>query len=201
MLRSGYMSTGANMKKKQKKLVKRKGLFALRDVELHPDGYECMLGVYSGNVGIYSKVIVWFTRGDKLNGPTHTSTVYVHKETGVPVAETHAYEGWGVFASEFGALCNEHTTLTVKRVKGVEPTQTILEKNLPILGAKYQMPWGFFTKTRSDNPDKWFCSEKSNMNFGLQNCLNLLVSPLWANASPKAEEVYGVYKSGKIIRP
>ena len=186
------------MNKAEKHKIKQAGLLALQDVELHPDRYEAMLGVYSGSIAFFSKIIVWFTRGQKGKGAHHTSTVYVHKDTGVPVAETHSLEGWGVIATEFGALCNEPTTITVKRVSGVEPPQAIYERNLPRFGAGYQFPWGFFTKRRSDNPDKWFCSELSNDNFKLQDCLNLLVSPFWANASPKAKEVYGVYRKGRF---
>ena len=182
------------MNKAEKLAIKTRGRELLRQVEANPEDYECMLGCYCGSNALFSRLIRWWTKTDPEEGASHLSTVYVHRGTGIPFCETHALEGHGVIATDFGAVCNDSTTVIVRRVRGGLPTERILAKNIPILGCKYQMPvFEFVSRSRKDDPNKWFCSEKCNMNFDLQNRLNVLVSPAWGAASDKVRVIYGRY--------
>ena len=181
------------MNKAEKKKIIDAGMLALDDVRLHPDDYEVMLGCYCRTNSLFSKVIIWWTRADPDTGSSHLSHVFIHKSTGLPVTEIHALEGFGVVPTVFADTAREESVIVVRRVQNAPTTEEVLKKWCPRLGSKYQKPFGFVTKSRRDDPDKWFCSEACDDTFDLQNRPSVFVSPIWGAASPKAKEKYGIY--------
>ena len=185
------------MKKEAKHKIVQEGYELLRIVEANPDDYEVMLSSYTRS-SLIGKIIGWWTQADKLQA-IHVSDVYVHKDTHTPFVEIHAMLGYGVVPTPFGALAKDETTIEVRRVHGVRPTAEILASDIPKLSTKadsYQKPFHFVTKSRKDNPNKWFCSEKTNNTLRLQNRADHLCPPVWLQCSPLATEVYGVFKRG-----
>ena len=183
------------MKKSEKKKITNAGILALDDVRLHPDDYEVMLGCYRRTDSLFSRAIIWWTQADPDSGVSHLSHVFVHKATGLPLVEIHALEGFGVVPTVFGATVTGNRVITIRRVQGAPTTKEVLDKWYPRLGLKYQKPFGFVTKSRKDDPNRWFCSEACDDTFNLQNRPSHLVSPVWGAASPKAKKTYGVYDS------
>ena len=185
------------MNKEEKRHIILEGYSLLRVVEANPDDYEVMLGCYTRS-SLFGNVIGWYTQSDKRQA-IHVSDVYVHKETGIPFVEIHALLGYGVVPTPFGAVAKEGQTLEIRRVAGVRPTAEILSSDIPKLSTKagsYQKPLHFVTKSRADDPNKWFCSEKCNNTLRLQNRADHLCPPVWLQCSPLAKEVYGTFKDG-----
>jgi len=166
--------------------VLRTGRTLLAEVSLHPDDYFATLGSYLNNDTFFGKLIRWWERGDA----SHSSIVFVRKDTGVPALEIHALEGWGVIATEVGVLGKEGAVLELREVEGAEPAKSLLDVLIPLIGRKYQKPLGFITKKREDDQWLWFCSELANHVLKLQNCADHLVSPPWARRSSRALKVF-----------
>lgn len=185
------------MNKKDKRKIVLEGYELLRIVESHPEEYEVMLGCYTRS-SLIGKLIGWYTQASKPQS-IHVSDVYVHLDTHTPFVEIHALLGYGVVPTPFGAVAKDKTTIEIRRVQGVRPTAQILAADIPKLSTKadsYQKPFHFVTKSRTDDPNKWFCSEKCNNTLRLQNREDHLCPPVWLQCSPLAEELYGYYRNG-----
>jgi len=154
-------------------------------VHANPERYIACLGSYLNNRTIFGALVRLQQRGEA----SHSSVVVLEKETLKPVLEFHALEGWGLIATEPSVLGKEGAILEIREVEDAPDVSEVLIGTLPILGADYEKPFGFVTKSRRTNPFKWFCSEYANMIFELQNCFDFLVSPPWARRSPKAKKV------------
>ena len=154
-------------------------------VHAWPERYIACLGSYLHNRTLFGALIRFQQRGEA----SHSSVVILEKATMLPTLEFHALEGWGLIATEPGVLGREGAILEIRAVDDAPPVAEVLIGTLPILGAAYEKPLGFVTKSRRTNPFKWFCSEYANMIFELQNCFDFLVSPPWARRSSKAKNV------------
>ena len=154
-------------------------------VHAWPERYIACLGSYLNNRTLFGALIRFQQRGEA----SHSSVVILEKETLKPTLEFHALEGWGLIATEPSVLGKERAILEIREVMDAPDVFEVLIETIPILGADYEKPLGFVTKSRRTNPFKWFCSEYANMVFELQNCFDFLVSPPWARRSPKAKRV------------
>ena len=172
-------------KKAYRELVKAHGEIALALVRANPSQYIPTLGSYLKNDTFFGILNRWHQRGDA----SHSSCVFIDKNTCQEVVEVHALEGWGVIVTVPGFLGKKGAVLELRGVFDGPTTEEVLLKIDKVLGAKYQKPFGFITKTRKDDPLLWFCSELQNHFFQLQRCDNLFVSPVWARRSPLAEIV------------
>jgi len=178
------------MNKREKEKVLAVGRSLLTEVSLHPNAYYIALGSYLNNQTLFGKLIRWHQRCEA----SHSSIVFVRKGTNTPALEIHALEGWGVIATDVGALGKSGATLELRAVDGVADAGVVLERVCNLIGSKYQKPVGFITKSRADDFTRWFCSELANCAFNLQNCANHLVSPAWARRSPKASKIIAEIK-------
>ena len=175
------------MNKEAREAIEEDGKYALELVGLAPSRYKCVLGSYLNNNTFFGKLIRWWERGEA----SHTSIIFIDKKSKLPVLEIHALEGWGVIATYPAALAKKGAVVELRAVRGSPSAREGLEQLTPLLGAKYEKPYGFVTKDRDEDMGRWFCSELGNWFFNLQNCRHCLVSPPWARRSSKATEVVG----------
>ena len=175
------------MSRDDKQDIKDRGEYLLDYVLLDPNKYRPVLGSYLDNDTFFGRLIRWHERGEA----SHSSIIFVDKTTSEAVLEIHAAEGWGVVATEPGVLAHKNGRVEMRRVLDSPATSTALRKLRPRLGDDYEKPKGFVTKSRMEDPTKWFCSELADDIFDLQNCPSCYVSPVWARRSPKAKEIIG----------
>jgi len=179
------MTFKSRKEKAYRKAILEEGNRRMEIVHAHPERHIACLGSYLNNRTLFGALIRLQQRGEA----SHSSVVILEKETLKPVLEFHALGGWGLIATEPGVLGREGAVLEIREVEDAPDVSEVLIGTLPILGADYEKPLGFVTKSRRTNPFKWFCSEYANMIFKLQNCFDFLVSPPWARRSPKAKKV------------
>jgi hypothetical protein len=184
------------MNKELREAILQDGRDALELVLLSPSKYTCVSGHYLDNDTFFGRLIRWQQRGES----SHSSIVFLEKRTLTPALEIHALEGWGVIATEPAVLAHEGARVELRSVTGGPASRAALDVLIPLLGKKYEKPYGFVTKSRREDPTRFFCSELQNRVFKLQNCPDCFVSPPWAKRSPKAMKVIGEIRGGEMFR-
>jgi hypothetical protein len=182
------------MKRDARQSILDDGEYALALVSLQPDKYLCVSGHYLSNDTFFGRLIRWWERGES----SHSSNIFIDKNTLHPVLEVHALEGWGVIATRVGVLAHKNCTIELRRIVDAPDAKACLKILVPLIGADYEKPLGFITKSREDDESVWFCSELQDHLFNLQNCKSCLVSPPWARRSDKAREVIGEIRKGQF---
>ena len=180
------------MNKHDKMVIKSEGLRLFYEVERHPDKFFPVLGCHLNSQTLFGKLIRWWERGDA----SHLKTTYIHKATGLPFVDVHALEGWGYIASEPEAFVKDGCVCEYRIIRDHRPVEELIAIQRKRLPCKYQRPFGFITKSRKDNPDKWFCSEDADDLHDLQNCESVFVSPPWGRRSDKCRIKYGTLSNG-----
>ncbi len=178
------------MNAERKRTISLGGAVGLQLVKKEPDLYMCVLGSYLDNDTIFGRLIRWHQSGDA----SHSSIIFINKQTALPILEIHALEGWGVIATRPGVLGREGARVEMREVESAPTAQEALDVLIPRLGMKYEKPRGFITKSRREDPTRWFCSELVNDLFKLQNCPSCFVSPPWARRSMQATHRIGEVK-------
>jgi len=176
---------------KQEKIIETvEGLRRFYEVKRHSEDYFFVLGTHLHTSSLFGALIRWFERSEG----SHSKLTAIHKATGQPYVDLHALEGWG------GGVCTVpdlfvtgKTACEYRMVQDCPKTKAIVEEFLELMhGTKYERPFGFVTKSRKNDPDKWFCSEATTRLLGkLQNCDDALVSPPWARRSIRCASIYG----------
>ena len=177
----------SKLDKPENQLILKIGKALFEEVQRHPDDYFAVLASHLHTPSFFGKCIRWWERDPR----SHSKTTYIHKATGLPYVDIHALEGWGVIASAPDAFVLDSTVCEYRIVRDAPSTQELLKKQVKKLGKDYQKPRGFVTKSREDDPNKWFCSESADDDFDLQNCRSVFVSPAWAARSDKVRTIYG----------